>query len=250
MRITGPVTAVGKAGHLKLRGSKVYSTPEPVRNTWFSTNLRITSPLGSSGIAPLEKSRRTLAHSASLSRRNANRVQGCDDDFRRRITDRASRCGSWTGGSPPWPSAPVQLHLLADRNAIEAISSTNLRARRGTSNPPPPRRRGSAARGLASGCFGAVFLAAWRSNELARLREVFLQYKAATLAVDFADFGAVHRGLGGSLARMFTSDAVDAAIAFHFASAFGVASSSRCCSRGFRHPSFAVSCSQWWPLRS
>jgi hypothetical protein len=70
---------------------------------------------------------------------------------------------------------------------------------------------------------GRFFYAAWRNHELALLREVFLQYKAATLAVDFADFGAVHRGLGGSLARMFTADAVDAAIAFHFASAFGVA---------------------------
>ena len=58
---------------------------------------------------------------------------------------------------------------------------------------------------------------------MALLREVFLQYKAATLAVDFIDFGAVHRGLGGSLARMFTADAVDAVIAFHFLSAFGVA---------------------------
>jgi len=70
---------------------------------------------------------------------------------------------------------------------------------------------------------GRFFYTAWRNNELALLREVFLQYKAATLAVDFADFGAVHRGLGGSLARMFTADAVDAAIAFHFASALGVA---------------------------
>ena len=70
---------------------------------------------------------------------------------------------------------------------------------------------------------GRFFYAAWRNHELALLREVFLQYKAATLAVDFADFGAVHRGLGGSLARMFTSDAVDGAIAFHFASALGVA---------------------------
>lgn len=70
---------------------------------------------------------------------------------------------------------------------------------------------------------GRFFYAAWRSNALAPLREVFLQYKAATLAVDFVDFGAVHRGLGGSLARVFTSDAVDAAIAFHFASALGVA---------------------------
>ena len=49
-----------------------------------------------------------------------------------------------------------------------------------------------------------------------------LEYKAATLAVDFVDFGAVHRGLGGSLARMLTSDAVDAVVAFHFASALGV----------------------------
>jgi len=70
---------------------------------------------------------------------------------------------------------------------------------------------------------GRFFYTAWRSNELQLLREVFLQYKAATLAVDFADFGAVHRGLGGSLARTFTSDAVDAAIAFHFASALGAA---------------------------
>ena len=70
---------------------------------------------------------------------------------------------------------------------------------------------------------GRFFYTAWRNNELALLREVFLQYKAATLAVDFADFGAVHRGLGGSLARLFTSDAVDAAIAFHFASALAVA---------------------------
>ena len=70
---------------------------------------------------------------------------------------------------------------------------------------------------------GRFLYRAWRNNELAQLREVFLQYKAATLAVDFTDFGAVHRGLAGSLARMFTSDAVDAAIAFHFASALGVA---------------------------
>ena len=70
---------------------------------------------------------------------------------------------------------------------------------------------------------GRFFYTAWRNNELGLLREVFLQYKAATLAVDFVDFGAVHRGLGGSLARMLTSDAVDAAIAFHFASALGVA---------------------------
>ena len=66
------------------------------------------------------------------------------------------------------------------------------------------------------------FYTTWRNNELALLREVFLQYKAATLAVDFIDFGAVPRGLGGSLARVFTSDAVDAAIAFHFASALAV----------------------------
>ena len=70
---------------------------------------------------------------------------------------------------------------------------------------------------------GRFFYTAWRNDDLALLREVFLQYKAATLAVDFTDFGAVHRGLGGSLARMFTSNAVDAAIAFHFASALGVA---------------------------
>ena len=70
---------------------------------------------------------------------------------------------------------------------------------------------------------GRFFYTAWRNNELALLREVLLQYKAATLAVDFADFGAVHRGLGGSLARLFASDAVDAAIAFHFASALAVA---------------------------
>jgi len=67
------------------------------------------------------------------------------------------------------------------------------------------------------------FYTAWRNNELVLLREVLLQYKAATLAVDFADFGAVHRGLGGSLARIVTSDAVDAAIVFHFASALGAA---------------------------
>lgn len=70
---------------------------------------------------------------------------------------------------------------------------------------------------------GRFFFTAWRNHGLAPLREVFLQYKAATLAVDFVDFGAVHRGLGGSLARLLTSDAVDAAIAFHFASALGVA---------------------------
>jgi hypothetical protein len=70
---------------------------------------------------------------------------------------------------------------------------------------------------------GRFFYTAWRNNQLALLREVLLQYKAATLAVDFVDFGAVHRGLGGSLARLFTSDAVNAAIAFHFASALGVA---------------------------
>ena len=70
---------------------------------------------------------------------------------------------------------------------------------------------------------GRFFYTAWRNNELSLLREVFLQYKAATLAVDFVDFGAVHRGLGGTLARVFTSDAVDAAIAFHFASGLGAA---------------------------
>jgi hypothetical protein len=70
---------------------------------------------------------------------------------------------------------------------------------------------------------GRFFYDAWRNGQLAQLREVFLQYKAATLAVDFVDFGAVHRGLGGSLARLLTSDAVDAVVAFHFASALGVA---------------------------
>ena len=66
---------------------------------------------------------------------------------------------------------------------------------------------------------GRFLYAAWRNGELARLREVFLQYKAATLAVDFVDFGAVYRGLGGSLARVLTSDAIQAVVAFHFASA-------------------------------
>ena len=97
---------------------------------------------------------------------------------------------------------------------------------------------------------GRFFYTAWRNNELALLREVFLQYKAATLAVDFADFGAVHRGLGGTVAKVFTADAVDAAIAFHFASALGVACVLALLFAGFRRPSFAASCSQWWPLRS
>jgi hypothetical protein len=70
---------------------------------------------------------------------------------------------------------------------------------------------------------GRFFLTAWRSHGLVPLREVLLQYKAAALAVDFTDFGAVHRGLGGSLARLLASDAVDAVIAFHFASALGAA---------------------------
>ena len=70
---------------------------------------------------------------------------------------------------------------------------------------------------------GRFLYAAWRNGELARLREVFLQYKAATLAVDFVDFGAVYRGLGGSLARVLASDAIQAVVAFHFASALGVA---------------------------
>ena len=70
---------------------------------------------------------------------------------------------------------------------------------------------------------GRFFYTAWRHHELVQLREVFLQYKAATLAVDFVDFGAVPRGLGGSLARLMTSDAVDAVIAFHFVGALGAA---------------------------
>ena len=90
----------------------------------------------------------------------------------------------------------------------------------------PGTRRRDVAQAMLLGALlltasGRFFYAAWRNHELAPLREVFLQYKAATLAVDFVDFGAVHRGLGGSLARVFASDAVDAAIAFHFASALG-----------------------------
>ena len=41
--------------------------------------------------------------------------------------------------------------------------------------------------------------------------------------MDFVDFGAVYRGLGGSLARVLASDAIQAVVAFHFASALGVA---------------------------
>ena len=88
--------------------------------------------------------------------------------------------------------------------------------------------RREAAEALLLGAFlllasGRFFFSAWRHHELSVLREVFLQYKAATLALNFADFGAVHRGLGGTLARLVTTNAVDAVIAFHFASALGAA---------------------------
>ncbi len=136
---------------------------------------------------------------------------------------RAGRCGSWFGNPHRGRAPLVQL--------ISSLTGTQLRRSLprifGADGERAVQRR-HIAEALLLGLLllaasGRFVYTAWRNDELSLLRQVFLQYKSATLAVDFVDFGAVHRGLGGSLARLFTADAVDAAIAFHLASGLAVA---------------------------
>jgi hypothetical protein len=51
----------------------------------------------------------------------------------------------------------------------------------------------------------------------------YVLYQAGTLAFNYFQFGAVRRGLGGSIAYLLSRDAVAATIAFHFLSAACVA---------------------------
>jgi hypothetical protein len=102
-----------------------------------------------------------------------------------------------------------------------------VRSTEGRSLPRPASRRRAVEAGLLGVlvCLAATrFLpTAWWRGELAELLAVFLRYKAATLAVDFVDFGAVPRGLAGTLARLLASDPADAALRLHVVGAVAAA---------------------------
>lgn len=72
---------------------------------------------------------------------------------------------------------------------------------------------------IASARFAAHGL---RHGDYADVRMQVL-YQAATLGFNYIEFGAVRRGLGGSIARLLSDDLILATITFHFLSALGVA---------------------------
>jgi hypothetical protein len=72
---------------------------------------------------------------------------------------------------------------------------------------------------VASSRFAAGSL--WRGN--AGEIERYVLYQAATLGFNYFEFGAVRRGLAGSIAFLLSDNLAQATIAFHFVSALGVA---------------------------